>query len=239
MVSMAGEIGKRLARALKTRTHVRNADLARALGVSPQRLQGWLGRYDPPASYFSRIAEELNISLDWLLGEPVPMETGTGIKPVTRAATRFIPVYGAISAGSPACNEGDIVEWYEMRDWGNDFKRWGRVVSGYSMEPYLLERDLAIFEDQQYEPGHIVHAFNAGDDTVKQFRKIDGQPMLCPTNPEYEAYSAQSWHVKGVCIGYVRKEADGSVTERLYSTGMRPKVFLLKKSLDTLLFIKV
>lgn len=223
---MAGEIGKRLRVALKARTHVRNADLARALGITPQRLQGWLGRHDPPSSYFSRIAEELNISLDWLLGEAVPMEVGTGIKPVTRSSTRFIPVYGAISAGNPACNEGDIVEWYEMRDWGSEFKRWGRIVSGYSMEPALIENDLAIFEDRQYEPGHVVHAFHAGDDTVKQYRKIDGVPMLCPLNPEYEPYSAASWHVKGVCIGYVLKEPDHSVTERMYPSGMRPRTFL-------------
>lgn len=235
MYCVSGEVGKRLKIALEARFPLRAIDLARALNVKPQRLNGWLvGNHDPSFEFVIKAAEFLRISRDWLLGEMVPMNLSneSGDMPITRTGIRFVPVYGAISAGSGGSLAGDVVEWYEMKDWGPDFERWFRVVKGFSMEDprdpegSLCDGDLALIENRQYEPGHIVHAFNAGDDTIKQFRRIDGAAMLCPKNPEFESFSAESWHIKGVCIGFVRKYPDGSTVERMYPSGMRPRTFL-------------
>lgn len=231
---MAGEIGARLRVALNARHPMRAADLARALDVKPQRLNGWLtAKHDPDYAIVVRAAEVLNISREWLLGEQVPMNLNVvaGDKPVGRSSTRYIPIYGALSAGRGDNLAGEVLEWYEMRDWGGEFERWGRVISGFSMDQpgsptSLRPGDFAIFEDRQWEPGHIVHAFSDGVETVKQIRRIDGKLRLCPTNPEFESFLADGWKVKGVCIGFVRKEPDGGVTERLYKSGMRPTTIL-------------
>lgn len=225
----AGDIGRRVREARKAYGdgNMRIADLARRLDLDHGRVSNWeRGQHDPPYDMILRIADALDVSVDWLMGEPVPMRdpASSRMKPIARAGTRWIPVFGGIAAGSPTSNTGEAVDWYEMRDWGGDFERWGRVVDGFSMEPFLEAGDMAIFENRQWEPGHIVHAYNDGEDTVKQIRRIEGRLTLCPTNPEYEPIDAESWHVKGVCIAYVRHEDDGGMTLREYKNGYRPKI---------------
>lgn len=206
---------------------MRIADLARRLDVDHGRLSNWeRGKHDPPYEYVLKIAETLGVNVDWLLGEKVPMadpSRGTH-QPIYRAGIRHIPVYGSISAGNPGHNANDAIEWYEMREWGNEFERWGRLIDGWSMEPHLLAGDLAIFEDRRWEVGHVVHAYRDGEDTVKQARKINGHLCLCPTSLDYDKIDGEEWQIRGVCIAYVRKESDGSTTLREYPHGMRPKL---------------
>lgn len=111
-----------------------------------------------------------------------------------------------------------------MREWGGDFERWGRVVEGFSMEPYLRAGDFAIFENRQWEPGHAVHAYDDGEDTVKVAKRVKGVLRLYPTNPDYEPIDAESWHVKGVCIAVYREESDGETILREFRNGLRPKL---------------
>jgi transcriptional regulator with XRE-family HTH domain len=202
-------------------------DLAERLGISHGRLSNWeRGEHDPPPELIERIAQILRVNIEWLLGDPVPMHDPTaGItKPVHRAGSRIVPIFGAISAGKPAHMISDAVEYYEMVEWGGDFERWGRIVDGWSMEPHLTAGDWAIFENRRWEPGHIVHAYRDGEDTVKQVRFFNGVLTLCPTNEGYDQVDGRDWHIKGVCIGLVRMEPDGAQTLRQYPHGMRPKV---------------
>lgn len=227
----AGDVGKRVREARKAYGDgtMRTADLAKSIGVDQRRLGNWeRGQHDPPHEMVQKIADALSLNPEWLYGETVPMKDPTRKehKPILRGGVRWVPIYGAISAGPPSSNQGDILEWYEMRDWGGDFDRWGRVVEGFSMEPYLEAGDWAIFENRQWEPGHVVHAYHDGSDTIKQVRKVEGRPTLYPCNSEYDPIDAASWHVKGVCVAYVRREPDGSTTLREYPQGMRPKIIL-------------
>lgn len=204
-------VGERLRKAMdeKPGGRIRPTDLARQLSetvgekITPQRLGNWLNDDKEPSTnkILEAMADILDVNVDWLIGENIPMRDPTKKlqRPVYRTGTRWVPIYGAISAGSPASNQGDVVEWLEMREWGGDFERWGRVVEGFSMEPYLRAGDFAIFENRQWEPGHAVHAYDDGEDTVKVAKRVKGVLRLYPTNPDYEPIDAESWHVKGVC----------------------------------------
>jgi transcriptional regulator with XRE-family HTH domain len=223
-----GDVGTRVRMAREQYPgRMRIIDLARALGIDHGRLSNWeRGKHDPPYDMVLKIAEALGVSVDWLLGEKVPMKPASAEKnkPVFRSGVRFIPVYGSISAGNPGHNVNDAIEWYEMREWGGEFERWGRIIDGWSMEPVLQAGDLAIFEDRGWEIGHVVHAYRDGEDTIKQVKKVDGRLHLCPTNADYDPIDGEGWHIRGVCIAYVRKESDGSTTLREYPHGMRPKL---------------
>jgi transcriptional regulator with XRE-family HTH domain len=228
MICMArGDIGLRVRQAREAFPgRMRIIDLAAKLGISHARLSNWeRGEHDPPPEYIERIAQTLRVNIGWLLGDAVPMidSTASFIKPVHRAGSRIVPIYGAISAGKPEHMTSDAIEFYEMVEWGGDFERWGRVVDGWSMEPHLTAGDWAIFENRRWEPGHVVHAYRDGEDTVKQVRFINGVLTLCPTNPDYEAFDGRDWHIKGVCIALVRMEQDGGQTLRQYVHGMRPR----------------
>jgi len=205
---------------------MRIVDLATATGLSQSRINNWVhGKHDPKSEYLGLLAAALSVSEEWLLHGVGPMNLGPTDRAVHRGATRMVPIYGAINAGPAANLAGDVVEWYEMRDWGNSHERWGRVVSGLSMEPALLPWDFAIFEARQWEVGHVVHAFNAGDDTVKQVRRKGEVVELCPLNPDFECIPSSGWNIKGVCVAVVRKESDGAIVLREYADGLRPKTF--------------
>lgn len=223
-----GDVGRRIREARDSfgEGTMRIADLARRLGVDHGRLSNWeRGKHDPPYDFVVKAADILDVNVEWLLGEPIPMRDPSkrNLRPVYRTGTKWIPVYGAIAAGTPAHNTGDAIDWYEMREWLTEFERWGRIIEGFSMEPNLMAGDMAIFENRQWEPGHVVHAYDAGEDTVKQVRRIGGKIKLCPTNPDYDMIDGEGWNIKGVCIAYVRREDDGSTTLREYPNGMRPK----------------
>lgn len=217
---------------------VRIADLARSLSkevgeeISQARVGLWVhDKHDPPYDLLLKLADLLDVNVDWLLGERVPMRDPTKAqrKPVFRSGVQWIPIYGAITAGAPASNQGDVVEWFEMREWGGDFERWGRVVEGFSMESEdtdesLEAGDFAIFENRRWEPGNVVHAYNDGEDTVKVAKVVGGVLRLYPTNPDYEPIDAKSWHVKGVCIARFRQRKNGVKSLIEYEHGLRPRI---------------
>lgn len=206
---------------------MKQTDLAHRLGVSQARLSNWeRGDHDPPLEYVLGAARALGVSVDWLMGEDVPMRESRHSVQVYRGGNRFIPVKGAIAAGMPACSEADI-DWIEIRDWGGDLERWGRVIDGFSMTSDeaatddLQPGDIAVFEDRRAEFGHIVHAFSDGRDTVKALRNVHGDVELWPINPRYEPLDAEGWRVKGVVVMRIRRREQGIVETVEFPHGMR------------------
>lgn len=148
------------------------------------------------------------------------------VVPIARSGHRMVPIFGAITAGMPAHTPADAVEWEEMPEWGGDFERWGRVITGDSMVDEFEEGDIAVFENRRHEPGHGVHAYCNGEDTFKIFRLVDGMPQLWPINPAYEpipvlmADGQLNWKVKGVCIRRIRRLSRGVRDIREYPHGL-------------------
>ena len=56
-------------------THMKQADLARATGLSKGGISNYvMGRYEPKSDIISKLAKALNCSEMWLMGYDVPME---------------------------------------------------------------------------------------------------------------------------------------------------------------------
>jgi repressor LexA len=226
-------IGKRIKRARETLqpAPMKQTDLAARLGVSQARLSNWeRGEHEPQLEYVIEAAKVLNVGLEWLLGEETPMRDPGKNVPVVRTGFRFIPVKGAITAGMPATTDADV-DWIEVKDWGGDLQRWGRVIDGFSMtsdkhDPDDLQPgDVAIFEDRRAELGHIVHAFSDGADTVKVLRRIQNRIQLWPINPDYEPIEGEGWRTKGVVVMRIRNREHGIVETVEYPHGMRHKFY--------------
>jgi hypothetical protein len=121
-----------------------------------------------------------------------------------RGGARYIPVYMAgISAGPPSAGDASV-DWIEVLDWGGDFERWGRPVSGSSMSELLQPGDIAVFENSKYENGDVVHVFKDGEDMVKCVRGEGVDAMLYSFNEDYAPVSASGWTVKGRCVQRIR-----------------------------------
>lgn len=190
--------------------------LARQLGVAKQKVYNWFDGQSPrDENQWARIISLLEneaIIMKSQTGPTAPVDT-TEKQPPNLAKSpetqlgirgmRRIPVLATITAGEPWAQSADV-DYEVVPDWGEWFERWGRTVEGDSMHPVFRQGDIAIFENRQYNPGHVVHAFDSGEDTLKCYRIVDGSPILCPFNTEYQSISADGWNVKGVCVARIR-----------------------------------
>jgi SOS-response transcriptional repressor LexA len=116
---------------------------------------------------------------------------------------RRLPVLATITAGDPWAQWADV-DYEEIPDWGYDFQRWGRKVEGDSMANLLLPGDIAVFENRAAKPNDVIHAYCDGEDTVKCLRGHGEAAQLVPFNPDFPAFSARGWKVKGVCVARIR-----------------------------------
>lgn len=141
--------------------------------------------------------------------------------PVAPTGHRHVPVYGALAAGAMSYTHSDVIEWELMPEWGGDFERWGRIVSGTSMEPEFEEGDIVVFENRRHEDGHAVHAFAEGEDTFKIYTRTRDGERLEPLNPDYDTLEAKKYTVKGIAIRRIRKGPRGVRDIREYPYGYR------------------
>lgn len=168
---------------------MRQADLARALGIDPQHLPNWRKRRVPPTMY-PAIAKALGLSLDWLVTGAGPDPLGnTTPGPSLRPA---VPLISWVQAGN----------WTECHDpyppgvadeWINPSTRvsacaFALSVRGDSMEPRFVEGDTIIVDPElEARTGDfvIVRLDDAQEATFKQL-VIDGpQRFLKPLNARY------------------------------------------------------
>jgi SOS-response transcriptional repressor LexA len=141
--------------------------------------------------------------------------------PVAPTGHRHVPIYGALAAGAMSYTYSDVVDWELMPEWGGDFERWGRIVSGSSMEPEFEEGDIVIFENRRHEDGHAVHAFAEGEDTFKIYSRTKDGERLEPLNPAFDALEAKQYQIKGIAIRRIRKGMKGVRDIREYPYGFR------------------
>jgi hypothetical protein len=184
--------------------------LAKSIGANHESVRQWLKGDASPrdADAWDRMLSALGVS------------SATPDVRVLRTGLRVIPVYPGLSAGQGSSDYTDV-DWIEIKDWGGHFERWGRIITGCSMEPELMPGDVVVFENRLAEPGHVVHAFDAGQDCVKVLRGQGETALLVPINPEFHAIDARGWTVKGVAVMRIRKGEHGRVTTDEFPHGMR------------------
>lgn len=176
-------------KALRTDANVKQADLAKAVNVSPAALSGYeTEKYEAELDTYMAIANYFGVSLDYLLGR-------SNIKNGEHKSGITIPVLGDVAAGIPIEAITDIVDYEEidaaLAATGDFF---GLRVKGASMEPRMREGDVVIVRKQDTaETGDTVVALVNGDSaTVKKIKYGPDGISLIPTNPAYDVqfYSA-------------------------------------------------
>ena len=130
----------------------------------------------------AKIAQYLECSVDYLLGNdiPVPKATKKGVR---------IPVLGRVQAGVPVEAIEEVLDWEEItEDMASAGEFFALKVRGRSMEPKLLEGDVLIIRMQpDVDDGDIAVVMVNGDDaTVKKIKKSREGIMLLPFNPDFE-----------------------------------------------------
>jgi SOS-response transcriptional repressor LexA len=161
---------------------------------------------------YSRMLEEIKAyeKSQLAIGKPVRIRA---------AGVIYVPMFSGISAGLPSSSFSDVEE-IAIVDNGSGLEKWARVVDGMSMYPLLEPGDIAIFEAREPESYNVVHAFDAGEDTVKVMVR-GNKPELRPVNSEYPVLDGRKYSIKGVLIQRIRKGANGETHTSNYPHGMR------------------
>lgn len=204
----------RLVESLLAKHQLSNRWLAERIGRSHPSVNDWLSGDRAPKN--RQVFEEMLQAIRSFEDSISPDRE----KQVRKMGIRLIPLYNGISAGMLSSIQSDV-DYIEVMDWGNGFDRWARTVMGFSMSPLLEPGDIVVFESRPAEPGHVVHAFDAGEDTIKVLRGRGASARLVPVNPEYEEISGAGMNIKGVAME-VHRKLSGDATQILkYDSGLR------------------
>lgn len=188
--------------------------LAKEVNTAHTQVRAWLSGENQPRneSVWDAMLKAL-LSLERPEGV-VPLHVSEA-KPLYRTPMRYIPVGGPAYCGIPEWGKEDV-SMYEIKDWGGNFDRWGKVVSGMSMFPLLEPGDIAVFENRRAEIGNIVHAHSEDSDIIK---------VLAPTtlrsiNPDHPDVATPSdWEILGVLVIIIREQGGGHTITHEYKHG--------------------
>ena len=186
---------------------ISNIQLGKEIGVSDVMVGQWRkGKSIPALDKAAKIAEYFGVTLDELMGKPLP--TGQMVT---------LPLVGAINAGAFTIENEE--EWKEFRDvtykslHGRNKKECVLLeVVGESMEPLVHCGEILIVHRQLYAVnGNIVIAYdpNEGGYTVKRFKQNGDTIILEPANEKYKTYkyinpTQQELRIYGICMAAER-----------------------------------
>lgn len=184
-----------------------NVQLGKAIGISDETIRKWRnGQTIPPIDKAKLLADYFHISLDSLMGKPIYTEQMV-----------FLPLVGAVSAGS--------FEILNEDEWSDDCSVSVRLLQGRpqkecvaievigdSMSPHLLPGDILVVHRQTYAVnGNIVVTYDPAYNgyTVKKFSQNGDAVSLTPYNSAYKPMrynnpSDQQLMIYGVCVGLER-----------------------------------
>lgn len=165
---------------------IKQAELAKAINVSQPTLSEYEnGKYEPDSVTLKKLAQELETTVDYLVGGPPPHKTSGA----------SIPVLGDVAAGIPIEAITDIVDYEEIdAALARTGEFFGLRIKGASMEPRMREGDVVIVRQQETaDTGDTVVVLVNGDTaSVKKIKYGQDGITLLPTNPAYDPmfYSA-------------------------------------------------
>ena len=158
-------------------------ELADAVGVAESTMSLYEnGKREPEYKTLMRIAKQLDVSVDTLLGASAD-GAGRGVK---------IPVYGAVAAGLPIEAITDIEDYEEICEGMAATGEFAALrIKGDSMEPRMNEGDVVIVRVQpDVESGEIAIVLVGGEEaTCKRVIKTADGLLLLSTNPKYAPLS--------------------------------------------------
>ena len=179
-----GVFAERLIQALEIRG-MSAAELSRRLGVDEGTVSNYKkGRYEPKQLRLQKISDTLNVSIAWLLGADVPMETIDNIVPVKRV--RYIPILGKIACGEPILAEENQEGKLMLPEQVNaDF---ALICKGDSMiDARIYDGDIVYIQQQPtVENGEIAAVLINNESTLKRFYQKGDTVILKPEKSDME-----------------------------------------------------
>jgi repressor LexA len=133
-----------------------------------------------------------------------------GVVPISRAATRDVPLVGHIAAGSPILAEEDIEEIYPLPTElvGREPVFMLRIRGDSMMNVGIYDGDYVVVQKQQTaRNGQVVAALVDGEEaTIKTFHRSDTAVTLTPENDAYEPMIFSGGvEILGVVVAVLRR----------------------------------
>lgn len=201
-VTASGGTLQRLMRALDAAT---DAELARALGITPQSVSGARKRGEVPPAWIQACAAQTGVNAHWLFFGRGPMrlaEAGEDELPCAsddcESALVTIPLAEArLSAGTgslevSAAQEGGYAFRSDfLRRKGNPRRMVLMRVSGDSMVPEIFDNDVVLLDRGQTDisPGRLYAVGFEDAIYIKRVDKLPGKIILHSVNPAYPPLS--------------------------------------------------
>ena len=166
---------------LRIQRKMTQSELAKKIYISqPANSKYEVGTASPNPETLSKIADALDVSVDYLLG--------SDSQPARPGYIR-IPVLGRVAAGIPIDAIEEVIDWEDISaEAAGDGEYFGLQIKGHSMEPKISDGDVVIVRRQpDVDSGDIAVVLVNGDDaTVKRIKKSPQGVTLIPSNPAYE-----------------------------------------------------
>ena len=166
---------------LRIQRKMTQSELAKKIYISqPAYSKYEVGTPSPNPETLSKIADALDVSVDYLLG--------SDSQPARPGYIR-IPVLGRVAAGIPIDAIEEVIDWEDISaEAAGDGEYFGLQIKGHSMEPKISDGDVVIVRRQpDVDSGDIAVVLVNGDDaTVKRIKKSPQGVTLIPSNPAYE-----------------------------------------------------
>ena len=161
-------------------------------------------------SHLSSLADGGYIRKDPSKPRAIEVIAPDGVVPISRAATRDVPLVGHIAAGSPILAEEDIEEIYPLPTElvGQEPVFMLRIRGDSMMNVGIYDGDYVVVQKQQTaRNGQVVAALINGEEaTIKTFHRSDTAVTLTPENDAYEPMIfSDGVEILGVVVAVLRR----------------------------------
>lgn len=186
----------------------KKVDIHRSCGIPASTLSDYFaGRTLPTPENVDKLAKFFRVSKEEI--DPRFATLPENITPIDQSHLVKIPLIGHIACGEPIIAdqniEGYITEYFpESVD---PYSVFALKCEGDSMEPYILDGDIAYIRQQpEVEDGEIAAVLVDGDTkaTLKRVKHVGGQVILSPDNPRFSPIVLDADH-PGKIIGKMIK----------------------------------
>lgn len=158
------------------------AEIAKAIGVSPQTFNTWCkGIAIPRMGKVQALADYFLINKSDLIEQKS--------EPSSTMPAYTINVLGRVAAGIPLNAVEEIIDTEEIPEkMARTGEFFGLKIKGHSMEPRICDGDVVIVRQQSdVEDGDIAIVLVNGDEgTCKRIKRYQDSLALLPLNPTYE-----------------------------------------------------
>lgn len=190
-------------------------DLAERLGIQPQQLSNYIGGRIPVPSILVRLAEELSVTVDYLLtGRELRLPlVAESLPTYKKTKPRMVPVLSWVQAGALAT----AVDPYPYLGAADEYVSATVIgehcialrVRGDSMLPEFRQGDMIVVDIDQRDPSSgdyiVVKVDDTDEATFKRYMKKRDGVVLQPLNPEFrEIPFAPEHRIVGKMVRLIR-----------------------------------